>query len=207
MEKELRVFQLGAMIMLLVTFPLALAQQPATQTGKFKMPDIVGIATYATGSATQILTATISPYIEKELGVPVRLAAMANDRDRVLMVKQGKMHAWNASGVGATMMNEATGYWADRDWGPQGSDLVWAIYDLCQGAIVKGNSKFQTAHDIKAAIKKGERVRVAYDQSSEGNQQVMDAYLAFGGVSRSEVQVVWFPNYTSQILSVGEGKA
>jgi hypothetical protein len=152
------------------------------------MADTLIFKCHGTGSGNIIATA-ISDALQKTTPVRIRVSPAANGVALVLPLKMGGGDYTFAANE-LFFASEAAYEFGTRDWGgPQELRIVLAPPKALALASAKDANIF-TPKDLKGK-------RVGYVKGSPSVNVKTDAYLAFAGLTRDDVEVVWLSNSSS----------
>lgn len=152
------------------------------------MADTLIFKCHGTGSGNIIATA-ISDAVQKTTTTRIRVSPAANGVALVLPLKMGGGDYTFAANE-LFFASEAAYEFGTRDWGgPQELRIVLAPPKALGLASAKDANIF-TPKDLKGK-------RVGYVKGSPSVNVKTDAYLAFAGMTRDDVEVVWLSNSSS----------
>jgi hypothetical protein len=158
----------------------------AGRTAEAKMPDTSVWTAYDLGSSGYAEASGIADAIMKKHPMRVRIVPSGTSIGRLQPLRQGRANY----GFVANEMYfaaEATYDFAVPAWGPQ--DLRVVLARPASNAIaVAGDIGVKTVADLKGK-------RIGYVRGNPSVNVKTDAYLAFGGLTRNDIQVVWFGSY------------
>jgi TRAP transporter TAXI family solute receptor len=148
---------------------------------------------YDLGSSGYAEASGIADAIMKKHPMRVRIVPSGTSIGRLLPLKQGKAnYGFLANEI--YFAAEGTFDFAAPSWGPQ--DLRVALARPASNAMA-------TAGDIGVKEMKDLRgKRVGYVKGNPSVNVKTDAYLAFAGLSRADVEVVWFGSYNAMKTAV-----
>lgn len=144
---------------------------------------------YDTGSSGYAQSVAIGAAMQDATGTNLRILPGKNDIARMEPVRQGKA-PFSAMGVGIYMLQEGVFEFGTDRWGPQSVRLV-AMNNSGEAALAVGVAKdagVETYADLKGK-------RVAYVKGAPALNVNMQAYLAYGGLTWDDVEVVEFGGY------------
>ncbi len=160
----------------------------AGRTAHAKLPDTSVWTAYDLGSSGYAEASGIADAIMKKHPMRVRIVPSGTSIGRLLPLRQGRANY----GFVANEMYfaaEATYDFAVPAWGPQ--DLRVVLARPASNAIaVAGDIGVKTVADLKGK-------RIGYVRGNPSVNVKTDAYLAFGGLTRNDIQVVWFGSYAA----------
>lgn len=158
-----------------------------------KLPDTSVWTAYDLGSSGYAEASGIADAIMKKQPMKVRIVPSGTSIGRLLPLKQGKAN-YGFLANELYFAAEGTYDFAVPAWGPQNVRVV-----LARPAA----NAMATAGDIGVkAIKDLKGKRIGYVKGNPSVNVKTDAYLAFGGLTRADVQVVWFGSYNAMKTAV-----
>lgn len=163
------------------------------------LPNQIAWTAYGTGSAGYNQSIAIGAAMQEALGVNLRVLPGKNDIARTEPLRQGKVQ-FSANGVGGSFMaQEGVFQFGAENWGPQpvrilaannggtfGLSLAVAT-EACEKAGKPGCEGF-TYEDLKG-------MRVAWIKGAPALNVNNQAYLAYGGLTWDDVEIVEFGGY------------
>ncbi|WP_375175608.1 TAXI family TRAP transporter solute-binding subunit [Pseudooceanicola sp.] len=176
----------------------------------YELPSTVTWTAYATGSSGYNQAVAIGKALQDEAGVNLRILPGKNDLSRLEPVRQGKV-SFSANGVGTYLAQEGVFDFAAESWGPQrvrllmnnvgsGSALAVAVNEpACEAAGKPGCEGFEYS-DLKG-------LKIVYIKGGPGLNANMAAYLAYGGLTWDDVEVIEFGGYGASWKAVIDGSA
>ncbi len=172
---------------------------PTTAPKTATAPKLLTWATLDVGSSSYNMTAQGGEAVRDKTGVPVRIIPVGNDLGRVTLARSGSVQMVTLSD-GGYLVREGIQDYANRAWGPQRMRMLYQLNGgSANGAIVRGNSKFNTASDLKGA-------KIPFVLGLPGHNQGVEAVLAFGGLTWADVTRVELPSYAASLDAVIDGK-
>jgi TRAP transporter TAXI family solute receptor len=154
-----------------------------------EMPSTIAVTTYSTTSAGFAQMVAIGGVLQSELGVNLRPIPGDNDISRQAPLQQG-VAQFSSTGFGVFYSQEGVFEFADRgQWGPQPVRLVMS--NVSDGGIGFAIDPALGVTDPSEM----EGVRVARIVGSPALNLLVEAYLAFGGLTWDDVEVVEFPGF------------
>jgi len=158
-----------------------------------KLPDSSVWTAYDLGSSGYAEASGIADALQKKHPMKVRIVPSGTSIGRLLPLKQGKA-SYGFLANELYFAAEGTYDFGAPTWGPQDVRVV-----LARPA---GNA-MATAGDIGVkAISDLKGKRIGYVKGNPSVNVKTDAYLAFGGLTRNDVQVVWFGSYNAMKTAV-----
>lgn len=163
-----------------------------------ELPKTMSWTSYDVGSAGYAEASAIADAFGKKYDVRIRIRPSGSSIGRLQPVVEGKA-GYGFLATEAFFAAEGIHDFADRRWGPQ---------DLRGIAGRPSSFGIPTAKD--ANIRKVEDLkgkRVAYVAGNPSINVKCDALIAFGGLTRDDVNAIMFPTYAAAMKSLAEGKA
>ncbi len=153
-----------------------------------KLPQTLTMTAYDTGSSGFNIAVAVGKALKDNHGAEVRVLPAGNDVARLAPLRANRAQA-SAMGVGVYFAQEAVFEFGVKDWGPQPLRLLLSVTDC--NAITLGVAKDTGVKEVKDL--KGKRIGMVVG-SPALNQNAL-AILAFGNLSRDDVQPVEFSGY------------
>ncbi|SLM89319.1 TAXI family TRAP transporter solute-binding subunit [Brevibacterium yomogidense] len=136
------------------------------------------ISTYGTGTSTYQDTAAVSDAVSQATGSRVRIITSDTAIGRMAAMKSGAA-AMGRLGDEYIFAYEGLNEFANEDWGPQDTRVVWAPLSP-HSLLTRTADGIETPADLK-----GKKVpKITANPSVNGK---IDAYLAYGGLTRDDV--------------------
>ena len=185
---------------------LALA---ATSVAAEGLPGTVTWTAYDTGSSGYNQAVAIGAAMQEAAGTNLRILPGKNDLSRLEPVRQGKVQ-FSANGVGTYMAQEGVFEFGDKAWGPQkvrllmnnvgsGSALVLAVTKTGCEKAGKPDCEGFTHADMKG-------LNVSYIKGAPALNTNAEAWLAYGGLTWDDVNVVEFGGYGASWTGMVDGR-
>ncbi|MEX0339849.1 MAG: TAXI family TRAP transporter solute-binding subunit [Arenibacterium sp.] len=172
---------------------------PAAFASDVELPRQLAWTAYGTGSAGYNQSVAIGAALQEATGVNLRVLPGKNDIARTEPVRQGKVQ-FSANGVGGSFMaQEGVFQFGAKNWGPQPVRVLAAnnggavglalavAAEACEKAGKPGCEGFTYA-DLKG-------MRVAYVKGAPALNVNNEAYLAYGGLTWDDVEIVEFGGF------------
>ncbi len=161
----------------------ALANLPATMVW----------TSYDLGSSGYAEASGIADAIMKKQSTRVRVVPSGTSIGRLLPLKQGRaQYGFLANEL--YFAAEATFDFAVPSWGPQ--DVRVVLARPAGGALAcAGDAGIQSLADLRGK-------RIGYVRGNPSVNVKSDAYLAFAGLTRNDVEVVWFGSYNAMKTAI-----
>jgi len=158
----------------------------AAGAARAKLPTTSVWTSYDLGSSGYAEASGIADAIMKKHPMRVRIVPSGTSIGRLLPLKQGRA-AYGFLANELYFATEATYDFSVPSWGPQ--DVRVALARPAGGALaVAGDIGVKELKDMRGK-------RVGYVKGNPSVNVKTDAYLAFGGLTRDDVEVVWFGSY------------
>ncbi|MDF1855874.1 TAXI family TRAP transporter solute-binding subunit [Pseudooceanicola sp.] len=196
----MRILTIGAAAMLAAS---------AVSAADYDLPKTVTWTAYATGSSGYNQAVAIGAAMQNVAGINLRILPGKNDLSRLEPVRQGKVQ-FSANGVGTYMAQEGVFDFGEENWGPQrvrilinnvgsGSSLTVAANKPGCEAAGKPDCKGFEYKDFKG-------LKVAFVKGAPALNANMEAYLAYGGLTWDDVEVVEFGGFGASWKGFIEGQ-
>ena len=163
------------------------------------LPDQVTWTAYDTGSAGYNQSIAIGAALQNALGVNLRVLPGKNDIARTEPLRQGRVD-FSANGVGGSFMaQEGVFQFGAENWGPQPVRILSAnnggtvglsmavAAEVCESVGKPGCEGFEYS-DLRG-------MRVAYVRGAPALNVNNEAYLAYGGLTWDDVEIVEFGGF------------
>jgi TRAP transporter TAXI family solute receptor len=165
----------------------------AAGTAQAKLPSTSVWTAYDLGSSGYTEASSIADSIMKKQSMRVRIVPSGTSIGRLLPLRQGRAN-YGFLANELYFAAEATYDFAVPSWGPQDVRVVLAR---------PASNAMATAADIGVKeIKDLRGKRIGYVRGNPSVNVKTDAYLAFGGMTRDDVEVVWFGSYNAMKTAV-----
>ena len=150
-----------------------------TMVGGIRDPFV--ISTYGTGTSTYADTAAVSDAVSRATEARVRIITSDTAIGRMAAMKSGAA-AMGRLGDEYIFAYEGLNEFANEDWGPQDTRVVWAPLSP-HSLLTRTADGIETPADLK-----GQKIpKITANPSVNGK---IDAYLAYGGLTRDDVEEV-----------------
>lgn len=158
-----------------------------------KLPDSSVWTAYDLGSSGYAEASGIADAIMKKHPMRVRIVPSGTSIGRLLPITQGKAtYGFLANEL--YFAAEGTYDFAVPSWGPQDVRVVLAR-PAANAMATAGDIGVKTMADLKGK-------RIGYVKGNPSVNVKTDAYLAFAGLTRKDVEVVWFGSYNAMKTAV-----
>ena len=162
------------------------------------LPKVMAWSAYNLGTTGYNQAVGISKMLKDRHRVTLRVIPGKNDISRLLPLRVDRVQ-FSANGVSTYFAQEGTFQFAAPRWGPLPVRLVMMSYGLSNQAVaVSANSTIYSANDLK-------NKRIAYVRGSPAVNVSIEAMLACGGLSWSDVNRIDFPGYGAMWNGIVEG--
>jgi uncharacterized protein len=158
-----------------------------------KLPDSSVWTAYDLGSSGYAEASGIADAIMKKQPMKVRIVPSGTSIGRLLPLKQGKAN-YGFLANELYFASEGTFDFAAPSWGPQDVRVVLAR-PASNAMATAGDIGVKSMKDLKGK-------RIGYVKGNPSVNVKTDAYLAFAGLTRADVQVVWFGSYNAMKTAV-----
>jgi TRAP transporter TAXI family solute receptor len=145
------------------------------------MPDQIVWSTYGTGTSTYADVAAVADAITSNEGTSVRVITSDTAVGRMTPLREGQAQLAR-TGDEYIFAFEGDYDFANEDWGPQDTRMVWAPV-APHGLLVRDDSDIKTFEDLR-----GKKFPQITANPSVNNK--LEAFLAYGGLTWDDVQVV-----------------
>ena len=165
------------------------------------LPKQLSWTAYDTGSAGYNQAVAIGAALQTAAGINLRVLPGKNDVSRTEPLRQGRVQ-FSATGVGGSFMaQEGVFDFGSDNWGPQPIRVLMAnnggAINLAVG--VAGDLGIETYADLKGK-------RVAYVVGAPALNVNTEAYLAYGGLTWDDVEIVEFGGFGASWTGLIEGQ-
>tara|TARA_R110002073_G_scaffold147736_5_gene300849 strand:- start:1772 stop:2920 length:1149 start_codon:yes stop_codon:yes gene_type:complete len=180
--------------MLRIVTALALAfATSAAVAAEPQLPKTMVWTAYDLGSSGYAEATGIANAFKKRFGTRVRIIPAGTSIGRMLPLVTGKA-SYGYLANEAYFAAEGSYDFADETWGPQ--DIRIVLGKPTSNAIaVAGDAGIKTVYDLKGK-------RLGYVKGNPSVNVKHDAYLAFAGLTRADVEVVWFGSYSAMTTAL-----
>ncbi|MFQ5935684.1 MAG: TAXI family TRAP transporter solute-binding subunit [Acidiferrobacterales bacterium] len=173
---------------LMVLVVTAMSLPVMSMAGEVKLPSTLAWTAYGTGSTGYNQSVAIGKALKDKYGTSLRVVPGKNDISRLTPLRQGKVQ-FCANGAATYFASEGVSLFAAREWGPLPVRLLMsATSDANLSVATAKDAKIKTMADLKGK-------RVAWVRGSDALNIGVEAMLAFGGLTWSDVIKVEFPGY------------
>ncbi len=162
-----------------------------------KLPKSNVWTAYDLGSSGYTEAAGIANAFQKSFGARVRIIPSGTSIGRLLPLTTGKA-SYGFLANEAYFASEGTYDFAVPEWGPQDLRIITGRIATV-GLAVAGDIGVKSIADLKGK-------RLGYVKGNPSVNVKNDAYLAFAGLTRDDIQVVWFGSYGAMKTAVIAGQ-
>ncbi|WP_375688533.1 TAXI family TRAP transporter solute-binding subunit [Pseudooceanicola sp. LIPI14-2-Ac024] len=187
---------------------IALAAPAVAQ--EVKLPGQISWTAYDLGSAGYNQAVAIGSVLKSQYGTNLRVLPGKNDIARSEPLRQGKVD-YSATGIGGTYMAQEGAFeYGAENWGPQAVRVLLAnqgpiglsvgVTRAACEKVGKPDCEGFTYADLKG-------LRVGEVRGAPALNVAMEAYLAYGGLTWDDVEVVEFGGYGDSWKALGSGQS
>jgi len=191
-------FIFGTLISITVVFAAALIGSAA----QADRPDVISVAGQKPGATMHAEITAIADAVNKKFGTKIRAIPLGNATGRAIALKSGKTKVWMSCSAYYTAF-EGIGNFSAQKWGPQDLRvliLANRVKEKNFSLATLKTSPINSVADIKGK-------RMAWVVGNSGIAMQIEAYLAFAGLSLSDVKLVNFPGYVASLRGIISGQA
>lgn len=163
-----------------------------------KLPDSMTWTAYDVGSAGYAEASAIADAIGKKFDTRIRIQPSGSSIGRLQPVLQGRAD-YGFLSTEVWFATEGTEDFAARRWGPQNLRVL-AGRPAALGMPTAADANIRQISDLKGK-------RLANVAGNPSLNVKCDAYLAFGGLTPKDVEVIVFPTYAAAMSSMAQGQA
>jgi TRAP transporter TAXI family solute receptor len=153
-----------------------------------KLPKSMVWSAYDLGSSGYAEATGIGNALKKNFGTRIRIVPAGTSIGRMLPMVTGKVK-YGFLANEAFFSAEGTFDFAAEQWGPQDIRIILGRV-ASVGFAVAGDAGVVEMSDLKGK-------RIGFVKGNPSVNVKNDAYLAFGGLSRADVEPVWFGSYSA----------
>jgi len=162
---------------------------------------VISWTAYDIGSSGYAQTAGVGSAL-MSIDIKLRVVPCGDDISRLVPVRTGDVD-FALVGLGSYFAEQALDQFADRAWGPQPMRLIIQVPPLtATGAaiMVRGDSGIKVPADLKGK-------RYAWLIASPSCTMIVEAVLAYAGLTWDDVEIIEFPSYSAACRAVVDGSA
>lgn len=185
---------------ILVTFSMSvLMATSALAAGDVKLPDTLTWTSFDVGGTGYNQSIAVGKALQDAYGISLRVLAVSNDQARLAPVREGRI-PFALAGSDVFFAFEGVQAYASTEWGPQNLRAVnLAGADNCVSMGTAADANIATPADLKGK-------RVGWVVSSGSLQSNVRAFLAFGGLTTDDVELVELPGYAPAFQALTNGQ-
>jgi len=161
----------------------ALIAAPEAHAADSKLPATMVWSAYDLGSSGYADASAMADALMKKYSTRVRIRPSGTSIGRLLPITQGRV-LYGFLGNEVFFATEATEDFADIEWGPQDLRIVLAKPSAI-GLATAADAGIRTPADLKGK-------RIAFVKGNPSHNVKTDAFLYFAGLTRDDVEPVWF---------------
>lgn len=158
----------------------------ATAQEHVELPRAMIWSAYDVGSGGYTEASAIANAVQSQFETRVRVLPSGTSIGRLLPLREGKAEFGFLSNE-IFFASEGIYEFTDPEWGPQDVRIILGR-PASVGIIAAGDLGAETVQDLRGK-------RVGYVRGNPSLNIKTDAYLAFGGLTRDDVEVIWFGSY------------
>ncbi len=162
-------------------------------------PDVISVSGNKPGSNMHAEVTAIADAVSKKFGTKIRAIPVGNAMGRAIALKTGKSEVWMSCSAYYTAF-EGIGDFAAEKWGPQ--DLRVLILANRRNNFSLATSKESSINSV--ADMKGKKM--SWVVGNSGINMQTEAYLAHGGLTLKDVELVNFPGYVASLRGIISGQ-
>jgi len=157
------------------------------------LPKTMVWTAYDLGSSGYAEATGMSNAFKKRFGTRIRIIPAGTSIGRMLPLVTGKA-TYGFLANEAYFASEGSYDFADETWGPQDIRIVMGK-PTSNAIAVAGDAGIKTVYDLKGK-------RLGYVKGNPSVNVKHDAYLAFAGLTRDDIEVVWFGSYSAMTTAL-----
>lgn len=162
------------------------------------LPKSMMWTSYDVGSAGYADASAIADAFGKEYGTRVRIRPSSSPIGRLQLLVSGQAE-YGFLATESFFSSEGTYDFADRRWGPQNLRTLGGR-PTTTGLVTAADAGIRSLDDVRGK-------RVAYVVGNPSLNVKCDALLAFGQLSREDVDIRMFPTYSAAMSSMAQNQA
>lgn len=180
-----------------LSFALTGAAQAAEKPAD--LPSTLVWSAYDLGSSGYTDASAIANALQKHYDMRIRIVPSGTSIGRLLPMTTGKV-AYGFLGNEAFFASEGTFDFAVKQWGPQDLRILMGRPSAIGIAMTRcEGGKYKTYYDLKGA-------KIGYVTGSPTVNVKNDAFLAFGNLTRDDIEPVWFGGWSQQVAAAVAGQ-
>ncbi len=162
-------------------------------------PDVISMAANTASSNTYAEITAIGNAINAKFGTKIRAIPIGNAMGRAIALMTGKAKFWMSCSAYYTTF-QGIGDFAVKKWGPQRLRILILVNrDANFSPAVSKDSPVNSIADLKGK-------RVSWVVGNSGINMQTEAYLAFGGLTLKDVELVEFAGYGPSVMGLSSGQ-
>jgi TRAP transporter TAXI family solute receptor len=162
-------------------------------------PSSISISGNKPGSNMHAEVTAIADAVNKKFGTKIRAIPVGNAVGRAIALKNKKSEIWMSCSAYYTAF-EGIGDFAAKKWGPQDLRvLILANRRNNFSLATSKNSSINSIADIKGK-------KMSWVVGNSGINMQTEAYLAHGGLTLDDVELVKFPGYVASLRGIISGQ-
>lgn len=169
---------------------VALFAGPAVSAQEVSLPPTMVWTSYDLGSTGYVEASAMADALDKKFGTTVRITPSGTGVGRLLPLRNGRAN-FGFMGNEILFAAEGSQEFAARDWGPQDTRVILGR-PAAVGLITGLDTDIETMEDVRGK-------RVGYVQANPSIDMNVAAELAFGGLTRDDVEAVVYPGYGAMV--------
>jgi len=154
------------------------------------LPKTMVWTSYDLGSTGYVEASAMADALDKMFGATVRITPSGTGIGRLLPLKTGRAN-FGFMGNEILFASEGTYEFAARDWGPQETRVLLGR-PAAVGLITGLDTDIQTVADVRGK-------KVGYVQANPSIDMNIAAELAFGGLTKDDIEEVLYPGYGAMV--------
>lgn len=154
------------------------------------LPRTMVWTSYDLGSTGYVEASAMADALDKQFGTTVRITPSGTGVGRLLPLRNGRA---NFGFMGNEILFAAEGSYefAEKDWGPQDTRVILGR-PAAVGLITGNDTDIQSVADLKGK-------KVGYVQANPSIDMNIAAELAFGGLTKDDVEAITYPGYGAMV--------
>lgn len=160
----------------------------AFAAGDVVLPDTLTWTSFDVGGTGYNQSIAVGKALQDAYGISLRVLAVSNDQARIAPVREGRV-PFALAGSDVFFAFEGVKAYASTEWGPQNLRAVnLSGAENCVSMGTAADANIATPADLKGK-------RIGWVVSSGSLQSNINAFLAFGGLTVDDVELVELPGY------------
>lgn len=194
---------LALLIAVLFVVAIGCSDVETPESDESPWPDSIRIGSLMSGTSNYLAVASWTPLLEEDTGMKVRMAGESNYPLALRWVKDGIIdtHIMNQSDlVDSVTVAVGSGYHTKDGQMPDDARILWISNLIYDATVTPGTLDVKTPFDLKG-------LKFALPADSPGMERMLDAILAFGDLTRDDLEVVYFADFASAMNAFYEGRS